>query len=128
MEQYKTEGSYRMKKIKIVFFIVLIIALLWGCSGKNTNELVVYTTVDQIFSEPLLKDFEKQTGIKVKSLFDTEGKLAVSCAQMPLHKGVKTPENIPSLDNINTMKINYDITARKLEEIQEDLKLWVDNM
>lgn len=61
-----------MKQIKIILNIVLVIALLYGCSGKNANELVVYTTVDQIFSEPILKDFEKQTGIKVKALFDTE--------------------------------------------------------
>jgi len=61
-----------MKRIKIILIITLVIAILYGCSGKNTNELVVYTTVDQIFSEPILKDFEKQTGITVKALFDTE--------------------------------------------------------
>jgi iron(III) transport system substrate-binding protein len=33
---------------------------------------VVYNTVDQIFSEPVLQDFEKETGIKVRAIFDTE--------------------------------------------------------
>ncbi len=56
----------------------------------------------------------------------TEEKLAVSCAQMPLHKGVKTPPYIPSLDNIQPMKINYDVTAQKLEEIQPYLKSWAE--
>jgi len=42
-----------------------------GCNN-NSNELVVYTSVDQIFSEPILKDFENETGIKVKVVYDTE--------------------------------------------------------
>ena len=58
---------------------------------------------------------------------ETEAKLAKSCAQMPLHKGVEIPENIPSLDNIIPMKIDYDKTSQKLEEIQSYLKEWVEN-
>ena len=27
---------------------------------------------DQVFSEPILKDFEKETGVQVKAVFDTE--------------------------------------------------------
>jgi len=56
----------------------------------------------------------------------TESKLAKSCAQMPLHKGVSVPENIPSLDNIIAMKIDYEKTSKKLEEIQGFLKEWVE--
>jgi iron(III) transport system substrate-binding protein len=33
---------------------------------------VVYVSEDQVFSEPILKDFERETGITVKSVFDTE--------------------------------------------------------
>ena len=58
---------------------------------------------------------------------ETEAKLAESCAQMPLHKNVQIPDDIPSLDNIVPMKIDYDKTAQKLEEIQEYLKEWVEN-
>jgi len=58
---------------------------------------------------------------------DTEEMLAESCAQMPLHKGVKTPRNIPSLDQIKPMKIDYQLTARKLLEIQNYLKKWVED-
>lgn len=57
----------------------------------------------------------------------TEAKLAMSCAQMPLHKGVEIPENVPSLDNIIPMKIDYDKTSVKLEEIQNYLKEWLEN-
>ena len=34
--------------------------------------VVVYVSEDQIFSEPILKDFERETGIKVKAVYDTE--------------------------------------------------------
>lgn len=33
---------------------------------------MVYTSEDQVFSEPILKDFERDAGIKVKAVFDTE--------------------------------------------------------
>lgn len=58
---------------------------------------------------------------------ETEAKLAKSCAQMPLHKGVQVPANIPSLDNIIPMKIDYDKTSKKLDDIQDYLKEWAEN-
>ena len=56
--------------MKYLSLIIIVIALI-SCNSSN-NEVIVYTTVDQVFSEPILKDFEKETGIKVKSVFDTE--------------------------------------------------------
>ncbi len=46
-----------------------------GCSGKqatSSGTVVAYVSEDQVFSEPLLRDFEASTGIKVKAVFDTE--------------------------------------------------------
>jgi iron(III) transport system substrate-binding protein len=42
-----------------------------GCQ-RNVREVVVYTSIDQVFSEPILKDFERETGIRVRPVFDTE--------------------------------------------------------
>lgn len=56
-------------------FAVALIACVfagWSCGKKAANEVVVYTSVDQVFSEPILKDFEQTTGIRVKPVFDTE--------------------------------------------------------
>jgi iron(III) transport system substrate-binding protein len=36
------------------------------------NEVIVYTSEDKIFSEPVLQAFEKKTGIKVRTIYDTE--------------------------------------------------------
>ena len=59
-----------MKKSNLI--ILFLIALITGSCNNNLNEVVVYTTVDQIFSEPILKDFEKESGIVVKAVYDTE--------------------------------------------------------
>ena len=59
-----------MKTINLVL-VSFITILIVSCTGKS-DEVVVYTSVDQVFSEPVLKDFEKETGIKVKAVYDTE--------------------------------------------------------
>jgi len=49
----------------------ITLLILASCSN-NTNEVVVYSSVDQIFSEPILKEFEEKSSITVKMVFDTE--------------------------------------------------------
>jgi iron(III) transport system substrate-binding protein len=34
--------------------------------------VVVYLSIDQVFTEPILRDFERQSGVKVRAVFDTE--------------------------------------------------------
>lgn len=48
--------------------------LLVGCSSgpKPPGEVVVYVSEDRVFSEPILKDFERETEIRVQAVFDTE--------------------------------------------------------
>ena len=43
-----------------------------GCFSAGRSEVVVYVSEDQVFSEPILKDFERETGIAVRAVFDTE--------------------------------------------------------
>jgi len=43
-----------------------------GCKQTPKHEVVVYVSEDQVFSEPILKDFEKETGIHVRAVYDTE--------------------------------------------------------
>lgn len=51
--------------------LVLLLASVVSCT-KRKNEVVVYTSVDQVFSEPVLRAFERETGINVRAVFDTE--------------------------------------------------------
>lgn len=65
-------------KNKTTWFIAVIIIVALGAVvytsivGSAKKEVVIYTSVDQIFSEPVLKEFEKKTGIKVLPVYDIE--------------------------------------------------------
>ncbi len=63
--------------LRLSMLVVLLFGLLFliaACGKKQTRAktVTVYVSEDQVFSEPILKDFEKQTGIKVKAIYDTE--------------------------------------------------------
>jgi iron(III) transport system substrate-binding protein len=51
---------------------LMLVALAGACGKHADREVVVYTSVDQVVSEPVLRAFEKQTGIHVRAVFDTE--------------------------------------------------------
>lgn len=54
----------------LVVASLLLISLI-GCAGR-TPEVIVYTSVDQLHSEPVLEAFEEETGIRVRAVYDTE--------------------------------------------------------
>lgn len=62
-------------KAKLGPFVLLAGALLAGCRGCGETagkEVVVYTSVDQVFSEPVFRAFENASGVKTRAVFDTE--------------------------------------------------------
>src|SRR5260370_40765654 len=62
----------RLQHLQMVFLPVAL-TILAGCSGKKeANTVVVYTSVDDVFARPVCEQFEKDTGIKVKLVPDTE--------------------------------------------------------
>lgn len=52
--------------------ILILVASLYISTSHAEEVVVVYTSVDQVFSEPVLNKFEEKTGIKVKALYDVE--------------------------------------------------------
>lgn len=60
--------------MKHIIFILLAAAGLTGCKpgGAPSNTVVVYTSVDDVFARPVCEQFQKQTGIEVKLVPDTE--------------------------------------------------------
>ena len=61
--------------------LVCLISVI-GCGGETKPpEVVVYTALDQEFSEPIFDGFTKETGIVVRSKFDTESTKTVGLAQ-----------------------------------------------
>ncbi len=66
-----------MSKIRFALPAALAAAacICVGCrrpNGQEAKEVVVYVSEDQVFSEPILKDFERATGIRVRAVYDTE--------------------------------------------------------
>ena len=61
-----------MPKWVHLVLILLLAVVLNSCRSASSRTVVVYVSEDQVFSEPILKDFERETGITVKSVFDTE--------------------------------------------------------
>lgn len=58
--------------MKGILIFTLIIFSFFQVRLSLAKEVVIYTSLDQIFSEPVLQEFEKKTGIKVKAVYDVE--------------------------------------------------------
>jgi iron(III) transport system substrate-binding protein len=53
-------------------FLVMLVAGLSACDRRTTPEVVVYTSVDDVFARPIAERFAKETGIMVRLVPDTE--------------------------------------------------------
>ena len=54
-----------------VFFIGML--LLAGCAKEEgARQVVLYTSQDHVYSEPILKEFSKEKGIPAKAVYDSE--------------------------------------------------------
>jgi len=58
----------------------IFLLFLSGCWTSSPNNVVVYTSQDSEFSEPIFADFTKTTGIPVRAKFDTESTKTVGLA------------------------------------------------
>lgn len=52
--------------------LVLSLAVWRPWSGRNAGEVVVYTSVDDVFARPIAEAFQKETGVAVRLVPDTE--------------------------------------------------------
>ncbi len=58
-----------MIRLWMLFIAALVLA---GCGRSQSPVVVIYTSQDEIFAEPILKDFEKETGIQTRAVYDSE--------------------------------------------------------
>ena len=80
-----------MRRIRTNVFpglVVIVIACLFFClpsckksPQQNYRKVVLYCSVDQAIAEPIIAEFEKQTGIDVLTRFDTEASKTVGLVQ-----------------------------------------------
>ena len=67
-----------------LIFVVLFVSILPSCKqrpGQEQREVVLYCSVDQSIAEPIIAEFEEQSGIKVLARFDTEASKTVGLVQ-----------------------------------------------
>ncbi len=60
---------------RLALAALALTAAVAGCTAANdggAGEVVIYTSVDQVYAEPLFREFERETGIRVVAVFDTE--------------------------------------------------------
>ena len=64
--------AYIIKRITLLVVLLLFHPLFSAAEATAADVVVVYTSVDQVFSEPILDLFEQRTNIKVKAVYDVE--------------------------------------------------------
>ena len=67
-------GFQRFNTTLLLVLAVAVVASLWWFNSRGPHEavVVVYTSQDQVYAEPIFEEFKKQTGIKVLAVFDSE--------------------------------------------------------
>jgi iron(III) transport system substrate-binding protein len=58
-----------------------LFGLLGGCSAGREPELIVYSALDREFAAPVLDRYERQTGVRVRPVFDVESTKTVGLTQ-----------------------------------------------
>jgi len=69
---YMSKRWVPLKSVSALILPVTLMTALLGCEGNRHPEVVAYTSVDQVFSEPLFRAFEQASGIRVRAVYDTE--------------------------------------------------------
>lgn len=62
----------RMRKTFIVLLVLFLIFPLAACQNQENPKVVIYVSVDQNYAEPILKQFEAESGIQVLAVYDVE--------------------------------------------------------
>jgi iron(III) transport system substrate-binding protein len=58
------------------------VVTLASCGTKNDARVVVYSSLDREFSEPILKDYQKSSGVRVDAKYDVESTKTVGLTQL----------------------------------------------
>ena len=67
--------KFSAERIRVLTCLMLVLV---GC--RHSDSVTLYTSQDQQFAEPILAEFTKQTGIKVRPVFDSEAVKTVGLA------------------------------------------------
>jgi iron(III) transport system substrate-binding protein len=66
--------------IPLISLAIIILAFRLWPWGEDVREVVAYCAQDQVYAEPIFRDFEKETGVKVRAVYDNEAVKTVGLA------------------------------------------------
>lgn len=105
-----TLNCMKAKSLRLtVFLLGLILLSTAGCWSRSGQEVIVYTALDQEFSEPIFEDFEQKTGIKVLAKYDVESTKTVG-----LVNAIIQEKNRPRCDLFWNNEILHTLRLEKL--------------
>lgn len=75
--------THKTDTLRLLAFAVCISLIFTACGGRQSttgnsqsggqsNEVTIYVSTDRVFSEPILRAYEQETGVKVNAVYDTE--------------------------------------------------------
>lgn len=65
----------------VVCIAAAVVCLVTGCTARSEREVVVYTALDSEFSQPILENYESDTGVPIRAKFDVEANKTVGLTQ-----------------------------------------------
>src|SRR5947207_981628 len=60
---------------------LFLLTFICGCDKSKTDEVVLYTSVDEPIAAPIIAAFEKRSGVHVRLVTDTEASKSVGLAE-----------------------------------------------
>jgi iron(III) transport system substrate-binding protein len=66
--------------VLVALAIGLLLPTMYRTFGAGETTVIVYAAQDQVYAEPILKAFEKETGIHVRAVYDSEAVKTVGLA------------------------------------------------
>src|SRR5262245_32124089 len=81
LEQNEHGATARMRWLGAVLFLFCLMSLPALLKlAKVPGRVVAYVAQDQVYAEPIFKEVEKQTGIQVRAVYDSEAVKTVGLA------------------------------------------------
>ncbi len=66
--------------IPLIAFLAATLFPAFNAIKAKSKTVILYAAQDQVYAEPILREFEKETGIKVKAVYDSEAVKTVGLA------------------------------------------------
>lgn len=79
-DQPEGPGRIVLSAVSLALVISLTLVILYRLSGPRSAAVVVYCAQDQVYAEPVLREFERATGCKVGVVYDSEAVKTVGLA------------------------------------------------